>query len=156
VSAEPADTAGVIVPPPLIYLAGLIVAFGLDWLWPVALLPDALQYVVGALLTGAGLLTVVRVFRRFRAAGTNIEPFKPTNAIVTDGLFAYSRNPVYVAMTGVALGIAAAADNAWVLPMLVPTLVVMRYGVIAREERYLESKFGDDYRRYKASVRRWI
>lgn len=155
-SVEPTDSPGVVVPPPFIYLAGLLVAFGLDWVWPVALLPDTPQYVVGALLFGAGLLTVVHVFRRFRTAGTNIEPYKPTTAIVTDGIFAYSRNPVYLAAAGITLGIGVAADNAWVLLMLVPMLAIVRYAVIAREEGYLEGKFGDDYRRYKATVRRWI
>ena len=153
---KPTDTAGVAIPPPLIYLAGLIVAFGLDWVWPVALLPNPHQYIAGALMIGAGMLIVVLVFRRFRAAGTNIEPHKPTTAIVTDGLFAYSRNPVYLALACITLGIGAAVDNIWVLVMLVPTLVIVRTAVIAREERYLEGKFGDDYWRYKMIVRRWI
>jgi len=150
------DSPGVVAPPPIIYLCGLALAFFLDWLWPIALLPAAIQVAVGFPLIGLGFLIVALAFRRFRAVGTHIEPYKPTTAIVTDGLYGVSRNPIYVAMTGIALGIAIAADNAWVVLMLVPTLVVMRIGVIAREERYLEGKFGDDYRRYKASVRRWI
>jgi len=76
--------------------------------------------------------------------------------MVTDGLYGLSRNPIYVALTGIALGIGIAADNAWVLSMLVPTLAIMRTGVIAREERYLEGKFGAAYRQYKAAVRRWL
>lgn len=155
-SSEPTDSPGVVVPPPFIYLAGLLAAFGLDWVWPVALLPDTPQYIVGALLFSAGAHIVVSVFRRFRSAGTNIEPYKPTTAIVTDGVFAYSRNPVYLAAAIATLGIGIVSDNAWVLLTLVPTLLIIRYAVITREERYLEGKFGDDYRRYKASVRRWI
>jgi protein-S-isoprenylcysteine O-methyltransferase Ste14 len=156
VSERQSDTAGVVVPPPLIYLAALLVAFTLDWLWPVALLPEGLQYGAGAVLIGGGLLIAILVWRRFHAAGTHIEPYKPTIALVTDGLFAYSRNPVYLALACIMLGIGVAADNAWVLLMLVPTLLIIRTTVIAREERYLEGKFGDDYRRYKAAVRRWI
>jgi len=149
------DSPGVVAPPPVIYLCGLVLAFALDWVWPIALLPAGVQYAVGLALIGLGLLAVLLAFRRFRRAGTHIEPYKPTTALVTDGLYGRSRNPIYVALTGIALGIGVAADNAWVLPMLVPVLVVMRYGVIAREERYLEGKFGDAYRRYKAAVRRW-
>lgn len=150
------DRPGVVAPPPVIYLAGLALAFVIDWLWPVALLPAAAQYIVGIPMIAIGFTVIAQVFRRFRRAGTNIEPYKPTTALVTDGFFRYSRNPVYVAMTGVAVGIGILADNVWVLPMLVPTLLVMRTGVIAREERYLEGKFGDDYRRYKTIVRRWL
>jgi protein-S-isoprenylcysteine O-methyltransferase Ste14 len=150
------DKPGVIAPPPVIYLAGLAVAFALDALWPVAVLPETLQYAVGLPLIGLGLLIIALAFRRFRRAGTHIEPYKPTTAIVTDGLYGASRNPIYAALTGIALGIGIAADNVWVPPILVPTLLVMRYGVIAREERYLEGKFGDEYRRYKANVRRWL
>lgn len=151
-----AESPGVVAPPPVIYLCGLALAFALDWIWPIALLPATIQYVAGIVLIALGFLVVAVAFRRFRRAGTNIEPYKPTTALVTDGLYGVSRNPIYVAMTGVALGIAAAADNAWVVVLLVPTLVVLRYGVIAREERYLEGKFGDEYRRYKATVRRWF
>ncbi len=150
------DSPGVAAPPPVIYLTGLALAFALDWIWPVALLPAAVQYAVGLPVIVLGLAAIALAFRRFRRAGTHIEPYKPTTAIVTDGLYGRSRNPIYVAMTGISLGIAVAADNVWVVPMLVPILVVMRYGVIAREERYLEGKFGDDYRRYKAAVRRWL
>lgn len=150
------DSPGVVAPPPLIYLGGLALAFALDWLWPIAVLPTTLQYAVGIPLIVLGFSVVALAFAQFRRVGTHIEPYKPTTAVVTDGLYAWSRNPIYVAMTGVTVGIAVAADNVWVLVMLLPTLAVMRTGVIAREERYLEGKFGDDYRRYMASVRRWI
>jgi protein-S-isoprenylcysteine O-methyltransferase Ste14 len=150
------DTPGVIAPPPVIYLAGLVLAFALDWVWPIALLPVAVQVAIGIPLIGLGLSVVVLAFMRFRRVGTHIEPYKPTTAIVTDGLYGVSRNPIYVAMVAISVGIGVLADNLWVLPMLVPTLMVMRIGVIAREERYLEAKFGGDYRRYKAAVRRWL
>jgi protein-S-isoprenylcysteine O-methyltransferase Ste14 len=150
------DSPGVIAPPPVIYLAGLALAFALDWVWPIALLPVAVQVAVGIPLIVLGLSVVVLAFMRFRRAGTHIEPYKPTTAIVTDGPYGVSRNPIYVAMVAISVGIGILADNLWVLPMLMPTLMVMRFGVIAREERYLETKFGADYRRYKAAVRRWI
>lgn len=145
-----------VAPPPIIYVCGLALAFALDWIWPIALLPTTVQFAVGVPLIVLGFSLIALAFLRFRKAGTNVEPYKPTTAIVTDGIYGVSRNPIYLAMTVIAVGIAIAADNAWVVPLLVPTHVVMHIGVIAREERYLEGKFGEDYRRYKASVRRWI
>jgi protein-S-isoprenylcysteine O-methyltransferase Ste14 len=80
----------------------------------------------------------------------------PTKALVTDGLYAYSRNPIYIALTLIYLGLTIAANSVWSIVFLVPILVIIRYGVIAREERYLERKFGDAYAEYRKRVRRWI
>lgn len=151
-----ADKPGVIAPPPLIFLAGILAGVGLDQFWPGSFWSSGARYWVGAVLIVAGFFIVFLAFRRFRAAGTHIEPYKPTTAIVTDGLFGLSRNPIYLSMVGVTVGLALVLDNYWVLVMLAPVLVVMHYGVIIREERYLGGKFGDDYRNYKNSVRRWL
>ena len=150
------ETAGVIAPPPLIYLAFLGLGFGLDYAWPVALLSQATQYAIGAACIAVAAFGVTLVLRRFRKAGTNIETHKPTKALVTDGPFRLSRNPVYVSLSIFYAGIAIAADNLWALGLLIPILGLMRFGVIAREERYLERKFGAAYLAYKSSVRRWI
>jgi protein-S-isoprenylcysteine O-methyltransferase Ste14 len=75
---------------------------------------------------------------------------------VTDGPFRYTRNPIYVALTLFYLGIGVVLNALWVLLLIVPLIVVMQLGVITREERYLERKFGDEYLRYKARVRRWL
>jgi protein-S-isoprenylcysteine O-methyltransferase Ste14 len=160
-NAQPAgDRPGVIVRPPLLYLGAAAAGAVLDALWPATILPRGLpalvQYPVGAALILAGLALVVACARRFLAAGTNVPTTRPTTAIVTSGLYRFSRNPIYVGLTLAYLGIAVAADSAWILALVVPVLLVMRYGVIAREERYLDEKFGDDYRRYKGSVRRWL
>lgn len=151
------DHPHVIASPPLIFLGFLVLGLGLEWLWPTALglvIGFRVALAAGILAIAGGLaVTGIRAFRR---AGTNVPPHKPATAIVTDGPFRYSRNPLYL---GLALILAAAGvglDSLWVLLMLAPMLVVIRYGVIAREERYLEAKFGDAYRRYKARVRRWL
>ena len=129
---------------------------GLDQVWPVALIPDGVQYPAGFALVALGGVILTVAVRRFLRAGTSVETRKPTTALVTGGPFRYSRNPIYVAMGLAYAGIGIAADSPWVLGLLVPALAVMRYGVISPEERYLEGKFGDEYRRYKASVRRWL
>ncbi|MEE8505854.1 MAG: isoprenylcysteine carboxylmethyltransferase family protein [Kiloniellales bacterium] len=150
------DAPGVVAPPPLIYAAGLLLGLALDSLFPIAVLPDMAQYVAGLVLIGAGILIAISVLRRFKRAGTNLDVRKPTTAIVTTGPFRYSRNPAYVALSLLYAGIGIAADSPWVLGLLIPILVVMHFGVILREERYLERKFGEDYLRYKHSIRRWL
>jgi protein-S-isoprenylcysteine O-methyltransferase Ste14 len=150
------DNAGVMAPPPLIYAAGLLFGQGLDYLWPLALMPDRGRYPVAFIaITAAGALIAWVVFK-FRKAGTKLDPRQPTSAIVTTGPFRLSRNPAYLALSLLYVGIAIATDGVWTLGMVVPVLVTMHVGVIFREERYLEAKFGEDYRRYKASVRRWL
>jgi protein-S-isoprenylcysteine O-methyltransferase Ste14 len=94
--------------------------------------------------------------RQFRAAGTNVETPKPATTIVTHGIYRLSRNPMYVSLTLLQAAIGVAAGSLWIVTLLAPTLAVMRYGVIAREERYMERKFGAPYLAYKASVRRWL
>ncbi|MDP6706281.1 MAG: isoprenylcysteine carboxylmethyltransferase family protein [Alphaproteobacteria bacterium] len=150
------DTAGVIAPPPLIYLAFILAGIGLDWLWPAPLVPGWLRWPLGGVLIGLGLAIAVAAMLRFRSAGTDVRPHKPSTAVVTDGLYRFTRNPMYVALAIGQAAIAVAADSLWVLAGLAPALAVVRYGVIAREERYLEAKFGREYLDYKARVRRWF
>ncbi len=150
------DGPGVVAPPPLIYLGFLLLGLGLDQLWPTAVLPDHARYIAGPALIVLGLAILTAAVRRFGKARTHVQTRKPATAIVTGGPYRVSRNPIYPAFAAIHAGIAVAADSLWVLLLLVPALIVVRYGVIAREERYLEEKFGEDYLRYKARVRRWL
>jgi protein-S-isoprenylcysteine O-methyltransferase Ste14 len=150
------DTAGVIAPPPLIYLAGLAVGFGLEALLPGASLPSAVRWVAGGLLVVAAAALLASFNTAFTRKGTAVEPWKPTTAIVTTGPYRLTRNPAYLGMALVYIGIALLAGAVWVLVPLPIVLAVIDRAVIAREERYLERKFGQEYLDYKASVRRWI
>jgi protein-S-isoprenylcysteine O-methyltransferase Ste14 len=150
------DHAGIKFHPPLIYLAFLLLGFGINAAWPAAFLPESLRYGTGGVLIALGLSLSAAAFFQFRRAKTSVRPDRPTTAIVTSGPFRFTRNPFYLALSLVYAGIACVGNSAWVLVLLVPALLVIRYGVIAREERYLERKFGDAYLRYKGSVRRWI
>ena len=89
-------------------------------------------------------------------AGTNINPLKPSLVIVDDGPFRFTRNPLYIGMTFVHVALAVLVDSVWLLLLLVPLLVVLDWGVIRREERYLEATFGGDYLAYKVRVRRGL
>jgi protein-S-isoprenylcysteine O-methyltransferase Ste14 len=150
------DTAGVIAPPPLIYLAGLAVGFGLEALLPDASLPGALRWVLGGVLVVAGAVLLASFNTAFTRKGTAVEPWKPTTAIVTTGPYRLTRNPAYLGMALVYIGIALLAGAVWVLVPLPIVLAVIDRAVIAREERYLERKFGREYLDYKAGVRRWL
>ena len=152
----PDDKAGVFAPPPLIYLSGLGLGFLLDALLPSASLPSALSLPLGIALVAAGLALLRGFMVAFRRAHTAVEPWKPTTAIVTTGPYRLTRNPGYLGMALVFCGIAVLAEALWAFAPLVPTLVVIDRFVIAREERYLERKFGEEYTAYKARVRRWL
>ena len=153
---DKADNAGVMMPPPLIYGAGLLIGLALEYLWPLALLPDRGRYPVAFIVLAASGALIAWAFVEFRKAGTSIYPRQPTVALITSGPFRFSRNPSYLSLSLLYLGIGIALDSVWVLGMIVPVLVAMHVTVILREERYLEGKFGEDYRRYKVSVRRWL
>ena len=150
------DNAGVIAIPPIVYFVGLLPGLLLHYLYPVKFLPAAISVWSGVLLILMSVLMVLSALLAFRRVGTSPDVRKPTTAISTDGIYQFSRNPMYISLTLVYLGIAAWVNSLWILLLLVPVLVVLTQGVIKREERYLKKKFGDEYLRYKSQVRRWI
>jgi protein-S-isoprenylcysteine O-methyltransferase Ste14 len=152
------DVPGVIALPPVIFLVFLAAAAVLEAVVPLPV-PAAHAfpgYLAGAALAVAGFVLIVRATGRFQAAGTNIPPNLPATALVVDGLYRRTRNPIYLGMTLVYLGLSVAAGSFWAIALAVPLVWVINTGVIAREERYLERKFGEAYRAYKARVRRWV
>ena len=147
---------GIRVIPPLLYLAALAIAFLADWLWPVAILPPALQYGVGGVLVAASVGLALWAAGLFRRAGTPFDVRRAASALVTCGPYRLSRNPGYVALIGLCLGIAIMADNLWVLPAIAVATWWLDRFVVRLEERHLESRFGDAYRSYRGQVRRWL
>jgi protein-S-isoprenylcysteine O-methyltransferase Ste14 len=154
----PPDVAGVIALPPLIFLAFLVAATVLEAVVPLSLLAGhaLARYLAGAALAVCGLVLIAMGTSRFVAAGTNVPPNLPTTALVVDGIYGRTRNPLYLGTTLIYLGLSVAAGSVWAIVLVVPLLWVINVGVIAREERYLERKFGDTYRAYKGRVRRWV
>jgi len=147
--------AVVVARPPIVYLVSILAGFALHAVWPLRVVPHAIEPLGGLLALLAVPLFVLSV-RQFRSARTPIRTRKPVTTILTTGPYRFSRNPIYLSFTLLQLGLGIWANSAWVVGTLIPTLVLMSYGVIGREERYMARKFGDDYLRYRASVRRWI
>jgi len=151
-----ADNPGVIAPPPLIYAGALLAGLILNRLLPTGFLPRDLSRLLGPAMIVGGLVIGLLGFREMRRAETNVDPYKPTTAIVDAGPYRFTRNPLYVGMTLMYCGISALFDALLPILMLPGVIAVMRKGVIEREERYLERKFGAEYLLYKARVRRWV
>jgi protein-S-isoprenylcysteine O-methyltransferase Ste14 len=150
------DSAGVRVPPPFTFLGGLAIGFGLEALLPGSSAPGVVQWVGGGLALLAGIALQSSFIVAFTRRGTAVEPWRPTTAIVTTGPYRLTRNPAYLGMACIYVGIALLSDALWVLAPLPLVLLVIDRTVIAREERYLERKFGAEYTDYRRRVRRWI
>ena len=151
------DTAQVIIRPPLAWGLAVIAGLALNWLLPLPFLPadlaarwlGAMVFVLALGLFAWAIVTITR-------AGSNVPTNLPTTTIVESGPYRFTRNPIYLGMFLGLIGLAIAFDNLWLLLMLVPFALVIRYGVVVREEDYLERKFGDAYRGYRSRVRRWL
>jgi protein-S-isoprenylcysteine O-methyltransferase Ste14 len=150
------DKAGVVAPPPLIYLGVLAVGLLLNRRFPIGSLPRGITRGAGWPLLGGGVLLLVWFERTMRKADTPTNPYKPSLRVATEGPFRYTRNPGYLSMAMIYAGIATIVNALWAILLLPVALLAIRRGVIEREEDYLERKFGEEYLRYKAQVRRWI
>jgi protein-S-isoprenylcysteine O-methyltransferase Ste14 len=129
------------------YLGPLVLGLLLKGSFPVPFLPRGMRHVLGWPLLGGGVLLMNWFFWTLRSAGTPCNPEKPVSSLVTDGPFRYTRNPGYLSMAVIYTGIASLANAFWVILFLPTTMVVIRRGVIEREEPYLERKFGEEYLR---------
>lgn len=142
--------------PPLVFLLAILVGAGLEQPWPLAILRSGIPVLLGAALLAAGAALFFVSTRSFAAVGTPVPGNEPTTAIVRDGPYRYSRNPIYLAFILLQLGAAACLNSLWIVATLLPAIALIGLVVIPREERYLEAQFGAEYLAYKAAVRRWI
>jgi protein-S-isoprenylcysteine O-methyltransferase Ste14 len=153
------DRPDILFIPPLGFAAALVLAGALGAWVPLGLLPPfpwRAGVVAGLAVTALALATSLSGFLAFRRAGTNVNPTKPALTVVRDGAFRYTRNPMYLGMVVLMLGIGLVFSNFWAV-LLAPVLwFALDRGVVRREEAYLEAKFGDDYRALLAATRRWL
>ncbi len=150
------DHPNVAVNPLALYLFSILAGMLLQWLRPLPLPSGTVGIIAGLLLILGGVVLARRANQEFDWQGTHVNPDFPATAVVTTGPFRYSRNPMYLALTVIQIGVGLALGSLWLLITLFPALIILHFGVIAREEAYLETKFGQVYQAYKAAVRRWI
>lgn len=152
------DTSGVAFPPPLLYASGFAAGYAAHRLHAIRLWPEptAIESLLGWGLLVAGVLLAVSAAYLFRRAGTTPNPAKPTSALVIWGPYRFTRNPMYLGMTTLYVGGTLLLNDPWPLLLLPVVIALVQRYVIAREEAYLERKFGDEYRAYKGRVRRWV
>ena len=151
-----APATGIRVIPPLLFLAAFLIAWGCHWLWPLSLgLPPAFQ-VTGAILSLATLAIALYLAIVFVRGGSSFNTTKIPKKLITGGLLRWSRNPAYVDLVVLGIGITLMFDNLWVLILMIPAVAVLQREVILKEEALLDGLFGEEYRQYKARVRRWL
>ena len=151
------ETAQVLIRPPLAWALAVLAGLVLDWLAPLPFLPeDWPAGLLGAVVFVLALALAIWAIDTMTRAGTNVPTNRPTTAIVESGPYRFTRNPIYLGMFGGLIGLGIAFDNPWLLLLMALFALVIRYGVVVREEAYLERMFGDAYRGYRRRVRRWL
>ena len=149
------EHADVVAPPPLLYAGTLLAGLLLQRVARLPAPPRPLRW-LGLLLGGAGLALGGWGFATLRRAGTEVRPDRPSSVLVTSGPYRFTRNPLYLSLALLCGGISLRAGAAAPLALLPGLLAVVQWGVIGREERYLERRFGEAYRAYRGRVRRWL
>jgi protein-S-isoprenylcysteine O-methyltransferase Ste14 len=150
------DSPGVAIFPPLLMGLALLAVGVLHWLWPLPISTRPVALAFGIVLSILGVGLAAWGHRTLVKGGTNVSPLKPTTAIVIAGPFRFTRNPLYAGVMTLLLGLSLAIGTWWGFVVIVPVLFILHHGVILREERYLERKFGESYVRYKSMVRRYL
>ena len=153
---ERPDHAGVAFHPPLLLLAAIVLGLAARWLAPLSFLPVVISRTAGPIISGVSLVLFFWAVHSMRRAGASIPTGEPTERIVLNGPYGFSRNPIYLAMLLLQIGIGFWANSLWFLLFAALSAVLLVWGVTSREELYLERKFGADYVAYKTRVRRWL
>ena len=150
------DRVDFLVPPPVIYLAAVVLGIVIDLWFPLPVLPMPVALGLGAALVAVAGALLGWATRTMLAAGEHPDPDRPTSAIVAGGPYRFSRNPIYLALAVLSAGVALLVNSGWGLALVAPALIATHYWAIAPEERYLEGRFAGEYRAYRSRVRRWI
>jgi protein-S-isoprenylcysteine O-methyltransferase Ste14 len=153
---EERETAGVGAPPPLIFAGALALGLALGRLQKDNEKYARFMRTWGGASVAAGFAIGAVAIGALKRAGTNLDPYKPSTALVTEGIFAFTRNPAYAGATSIYVGIALYARSLPALALLPIVLALLDRLVVSREEAYLERRFGDEYRRYRDAVPRWF
>ena len=153
------DHADVAIKPPLLFLGALALGCLLSLILPVGSRlgsANGLALSVGLTFVAIGFALAALSVRRFRLAGTSVVPGQPSTALVVEGPYRVTRNPIYIGFVLAYFGLAVVLTSVWVLLLLIPVLIILQRGVVKPEEDYLQQQFGEAYRKYKARVPRWL
>jgi protein-S-isoprenylcysteine O-methyltransferase Ste14 len=150
------DNAGVKLPPPLVFLSITLVGFLIEYLSPLSMGVSSTYQFLGILLIFICFVSIVMISKIFKKRETAIKPWESTTNIISTGPYKYSRNPIYVLLCGLPIGLGIYFNSYWVLFAFIPALLLVYLSAVKREEKYLESKFGQEYLAYKGKVRRWL
>lgn len=150
------DAPDVRIAPPLVYLAGLVIGWIVTFWLPTQIVSPSIAWLLGGILVLCGVGLAASALFRFREAETTVRPDRAASSLVIEGPYRITRNPMYVSLAAIYLGIAIGAQSLWALLLLPLVLAIIQRGAIEREEAFLERRFGADYIGYKARVRRWL
>jgi protein-S-isoprenylcysteine O-methyltransferase Ste14 len=143
-------------PPPVIFGVALLAGLSIDFIYPLPMMPLWVQLPAGLAVITAGVLLIYSSMRRFHAAGTTYNPYAPSTALVISGIYKRTRNPGYLGLAIIQLGLALSFDSPWIVLATVLAVIVTTQFVIKLEEEKLTRAFGEEYRNYLGNVRRWI
>lgn len=155
-TSSPNDHADVRIVPPVIYVVVFAFAALLQKLVPLGALPKGIARGVGSVLLGGGVVLCGWSILLFRRAQTSLVPIQPTTSLVSEGPYRFTRNPMYLGLLFVYLGVAFLRRMVWGVMCAPIVVVIVNQQVIKKEERYLERKFGNSFVSYKSRVRRWL
>ncbi|MEO6382208.1 MAG: isoprenylcysteine carboxylmethyltransferase family protein [Nitrobacter sp.] len=154
--AESSDAPNVRIIPPFVYLIGLVVGFLVSRWMPFRLIPDLVAWPLGGVLVACGVVLAASAVLKFKGVGTTVRPDRAASTLVLAGPYSITRNPMYLGLAFVYLGIAIAGQSVWAIMLLPLVLIIIQRYAIEPEEAFLKRRFAADYVDYKTRVRRWI
>ena len=147
---------GVKIPPPLLLLTFILLGYGVQYFWPQTFLPEFLRFPLGFVFIFLGFIIPTLCLLKFKEEKTNVEPWKPARKLITNGIYQYTRNPIYLGLLIIGMGISITINSLWMILSLLPFIFLLHVLVIQKEENYLEKTFRNEYLEYKNKVRRWL
>ncbi|MEM7192442.1 MAG: isoprenylcysteine carboxylmethyltransferase family protein [Pseudomonadota bacterium] len=153
------DYADVVIKPPILFLAALVIGCLLTYLFPIGpglAAPNGAGLAVGLAFIAVGMVLGIFPTWRLRKAGTSVMPGETSTVLVQEGAYKVTRNPIYIGLLLIYFGLCLVLTSIWMLLLIVPAMMILHHGVVLREEDYLTWKFGDAYRHYRDRVPRWL